>query len=171
MNILLNSKQNEKRNKHLKIQIEHYKLRISTRTLQRHLKRRKAEFFKKRKIKKLKDIDKAERVKYETRHKSHTIKNFWRYIHFIDETHINSEECMSQRVLKTEDTATKPENLQELSFKNTVDMSLHIAASIFYYHKSSLIFYNNDKKIFSDIKVKKQKARMFKRRQEESEEI
>ena len=51
VDILLNSKQNEKRNKHLEIQIEHYKLGISTRTLQKHLKRRKAEFFKKRKTK------------------------------------------------------------------------------------------------------------------------
>ena len=78
---------------------------------------------------------------------------------------------MSQQALRTEDTATKSQNLQKLPLKNIADINLYIAALILYYHKSSLIFYNNDKEIFSNIKIKEQKARMPKRRQEESEEI
>ena len=65
------------RNEYLKVLIEHYKLKILIRTLQKHLKRRrKAEFFKKQRTKKLKNVDKAERVNYEIQYKFHIINNF-----------------------------------------------------------------------------------------------
>ena len=38
-----------------------------------------------------------------------------------------------------------------MSSKNILEIDLHVAVSVSYYNKSSLIFYNNERKIFSNI--------------------
>ena len=91
-------------------------------------------------------------------------------MHFINEVHFDSIKCMSQRVLRNENISTKTHNMQEMSSKNIIEIDLHITTSMFYYHKSSLIFYNNDNEIFLDITIKKQKIRKSRRHVDESNE-
>ena len=57
----------------------------------------------------------------------------------------------------------KRNNLQEMPLKDIVETDLYITAFVFYYHKFSLIFYNDEQKMFPDIIVEQQKIRKSRR--------
>jgi hypothetical protein len=82
------------------------------------------------------------RMKYAHRHVIETMNSFWQYIHFTNETHLNSNEVFAKRVLREQDTRYEAANMQVMSHMK--DVKFHFEALIFWHHKSSLLFYNDE---------------------------
>ena len=81
-------------------------------------------------------------MEYGHEHAEHTIENFWKYVHFTDEAHVDPGAMARERVLREEGTATDPANLQEMpDFQGA---SLHVAAEVSWYKKGQLEFYNDE---------------------------
>ena len=55
--------------------------------------------YRKAKVKKIKPKNKHERVEYGHRHKGKTISEFWRFIHFTDEAHIDPTKVFNETIL------------------------------------------------------------------------
>jgi hypothetical protein len=112
--------------------------------MQRACKRRtlKADQYRMLKVKKISSKNRKLRMKYDHRHKNETIESFWQYVHFTNETHADPKELYSKRILREEDTRYESENMQSMSDMKKI--KLHFAASVFWHHKSFLIFYNDE---------------------------
>jgi hypothetical protein len=65
-----------------------------------------------------------------------------RYIHYIDEAHIDSDKTYSKRVLREEETRYEACNMQIMLDLKSV--KLHFVVSIFWHYKSPLQFYNDE---------------------------
>ena len=53
-------------------------------------------------------------MEYGYEHTEYTIKNFWKYVYFIDEAYVDPGAITRERVLREEGTATDSANLQEM---------------------------------------------------------
>jgi hypothetical protein len=150
------------------VQIDHFELNCTSRTMKRACKRRrfKAERYKMIKIKLISNKNKQLRKEYDLRHQNETIESFWQYIHFTDETHFDSDETYSKRVLREEETRYEICNMQIMF--NLKDVKLHFAASIFWHHKSPLQFYNDEHDSSSVITKKSFKSRRSRHQTEET---
>jgi hypothetical protein len=126
------------------IQIHHFELNCTSRTMQRACKRHrsKAERYKMTKIKLISSENKKLRKEYDLRHQTKTIESFWQYIHFTDKAHFDSNETYSKRVLHEEVTQYEASNMQIMS--DLKDVKLYFVASIFWHHKSPLQFYSDE---------------------------
>ncbi len=102
----------------------------------------KAERYRMIKIKKISLKNQKLRVEYDHRHKDETIDSFWQYVHFTNEARLNSNETYSKRILREEGTRYETRNMQFML--NMKEVKLHFAASIFWHHKSPLLFYNDE---------------------------
>ena len=124
------------------VQIDHFGLNCTSRTLERACKRRrpKAGRYKMAKIKLISFKNKQLRKEYGRRHQAETIDSFWQYIHFTDEAHFDPDESYSKRVLRegTRYEASKIQTMPDLK-----GVELHIAASISWHHQSPLQFYHD----------------------------
>lgn len=139
---------NPVRDQHYECQIQHFNLDCSKRTLQRALQPRQARRYRKAVARAISDKNQGERVQYGKEHKGKTIEDFWQYIHFTDEAHIDPSEFAQEYVLREQGTRYEAYNLQKNSTQNiwqSLDgAKLHIAASISWHHKSELLFYNDE---------------------------
>ena len=69
---------------------------------------------KKLRVKKISKKNKEKRIDYGWKHKDHTIANYWQYVWFTDEGHIDPSTTPGQRVLYEESTRLQSENMQEM---------------------------------------------------------
>ena len=167
---LLDPAQNKKRSERYSEQIEAYNLPVTERTLQENLvKRRKAKRFKKRKIKAITPENKGKRVEYGVRNGSKCLA-YWATILFTDEAHYDPDAEEREYVLRMPGTATEPDNLQEMQPKG-LGNALHFGASVSWFGRSELLFYNDDGEIFADLKTKDQKGKPRKRKKETNDEF
>ena len=101
-------------------------------------------------------------------HEDHTVHNFWKYVHFTDEAHVDPGAMARERVLREEGTALEPENLQEMpAFQGT---KLHISAEISWYKIGKLQFYNDENDPPEVVIKKPKKRKPNKPRKKESQE-
>jgi hypothetical protein len=135
MNQMLDSQTNLVRDQLYSIQLKHFDIDVSKPTLQRAFDVRKSrvERYKMTKLRMISHKNKTLRIIYEKKHKNYTIENFWQYIHFIDETHFDSNQTFQKRILREESTRYETENMRTLS--NMKRIKLHIAVSISWHHK------------------------------------
>lgn len=94
------------------------------------------------KVKKISQKNRRLRVEYGERYQHETVNSFWQFVHFTDEAHFDPDECYSKRILREEGTRYESENLQ--SMPDMKGVKLHFGASISWWHKSSLEFYNDE---------------------------
>ena len=141
---MLNSHTNSVRDQPYTVQLEHFHIDATQRTLQRGFSARKprAARFKKAKVKTLSQKNERIRVLYGKEHENHTIENFWQYVHFTDEAHFDPDQTYQERVLREEGTRYESENMQKMPDMKGV--KLHLAASISWHHKGPLTFYNDE---------------------------
>lgn len=144
LNEMLNDKKNLVRDQPWDVQIDHFQLNCTSRTLQRACNSRtpKAGQYKMAKVKALSHKNKQLRVEYSRRHQDKTVESFWQYVHFTDKTHIDPNQLYSKFVLREEGTWYESENLPRMPDMKGVQ--LHFVASILWHHKSSLLFYNDE---------------------------
>ena len=152
-NKLLDPTQNRYRDQAYEVQIDKHNLKTSTHTLQRSLKQHTgARRFKKRKVKLLSDQNKMARVEFAKKHENKTVQDFWQFVHFTDEAHYDSGAQEREYILRRSETVTNLENIQEMTFKNKLSV-IHFVFRIFYYDRSPLIFYNDEKEVVSNITI------------------
>lgn len=126
------------------IQIDHFGLNCTSRTMKRACKRHrfKTGRYKMTKIQFISSKNKKLRKEYGLRHQAKTIESFWQYIHFTDETHFDSDETYSKRMLREEGTRYEASNMQIMS--DLKNVKFYFVVSISWHHKSPLQFYNNE---------------------------
>src|SRR5208337_4080379 len=112
LNTLLHASK-EVRSQPLPVQIQFYNLPTKKRNLQTQLrKRRKARRYKKAFVRAVSKINQRKRVEFATLHQGKTIDNFWQYIHFSDEAHIDPYQSSAEYILREEGTRFEPKNMQ-----------------------------------------------------------
>jgi hypothetical protein len=129
--VLVSPTQNPVRDQHYEAQIKHYKLDTSVRQLQRRLKQttNRGQRYKQAYIQKeISPKNRALRTKYGQDHQDKTITNFWQFVYFTDEAHIDPSSITQGRILREQGTRYSTENIQERPEKSGVQ--LHIAAWI-----------------------------------------
>lgn len=121
--------ENKYRDWPLEAQIEKHDLKVHFRTLQRSLRKHisNARMHKKPRVKRIFKKNKGLRVEYGAEHEEHIMDDFWKYVVFSDEGHIDSGCTPGQRVLCEEGTRLRPENLQEMPGRNGV--TVHYSGS------------------------------------------
>jgi hypothetical protein len=77
------------RTQYYEYQINYHGLKCSKRTLQRRLQQYNVRRYKQAIVKEISKKNEAARVKYGEKHKRKTIKEFWQYVFFTDEAHID----------------------------------------------------------------------------------
>jgi hypothetical protein len=70
------------------------------------------------------------------------VDDFWQFVHFTDEAHVDPSELRQGYILRVEGTRYNPENTQEMPDKKGV--KLHMAAWINWHSKSPEIEFYND---------------------------
>jgi hypothetical protein len=145
--MLVDHTQNPVRHLPLDRQIAHHQLGISVRTLQRRLRQvtRNAQMFKPVIInKKISTRNKGKREEYGQEHQEKTVDNFWRFVFFTDEAHINPNKQSSGRLLREEGTRYNDENIVEVPDQDAAT-SFHMAGWCNWEEKcEELIFYNDE---------------------------
>ena len=144
--MLVSPSQNHVRDQQLEAQIEYHNIPIQARQLQRRLRaetrggyRRKQAYVKK--ILSSNNLEK--RTIYGQEHQYKTIEDYWQWIVFTDEAHIDPSSQGVGYILREDGTRTDPENIQERGEKTGV--KLHIAAWVNWHDKCpELLFYNDE---------------------------
>src|SRR5215212_9708124 len=115
LHALVDPKQNPIRNLGWESQIEYHHLPVSKRTLQTNLYKRtkKARRYKKARVRRISVKNKRERVAYGQEHRGKTVENFWQFVHFSDEAHIDPQKLGQEYVLREQGTRNDPENFQK----------------------------------------------------------
>ncbi len=166
--------ENDWRDWSLKTQIDKLSLNVHVRTIQRSLLKytNNARMHIKLKIKVISQKNKRERKsEYVDVHEDHTINNYWKYVIFTNEGHIDGSITPGQRVLCEEDTRLQSENLQEML--DTEEVFLHYFEECNWLIDLLPLTWYNCKKNSSDVKIKKKlksRRRSTRETQEEYEE-
>ncbi|SMR57914.1 unnamed protein product [Zymoseptoria tritici ST99CH_3D1] len=110
--------------------------------------------------------NKSWRVGYGQRHSDKDVASFFAFIHWTDEAHIPRAMDVRQYIFREEG------NYQGLQAEKPSkdDIIAHIAASVSWFYKSRLIFYNDDYWTYKDILKRYRKERPRRRPKSESEE-
>ena len=143
--MLVNPRRNPVRNQPYEVMIQHFKLPVGPRQLQRKLRehtkggrRYKCAFVKKV----VSHKNREERTAYGWRHGDKTIDDFWAYKVFTDEAHIDPNSRAVGDILREEGTRYDVENIEERPPR--AGSKFHIAAAISWWGKSELQFYNDE---------------------------
>lgn len=94
LNQMLNPSEISMREYPWPVQIEHFELNVSRRTLQRAMHQRspRAGRFKMAKVRSISNRNKELRVQYGREHQDHTVWNFFQYVHWSDEAHFDPDQ-------------------------------------------------------------------------------
>jgi hypothetical protein len=115
---------------------------VSERTLRRRMKERNPPIIRsrRRRTEEISYSNKQKRVAYGHQFKDETVDTLWRYIHWTDEAHIDKAQAIDQWIFREEG------NHHGLVMEQPANghLVLHIAASVSWFHKSELIFYNDE---------------------------
>jgi transposase len=129
-----------------KAQIKYYNLNIVPRTIQRRLKQdtNQGQRYKQAYIRKtISKKNREERVKYRYQYQDKSIEDFWQFVLFSDEAHIDPTSTIQGYILREAGTRYNSENIQERGEKKGV--VLHVATWINWNGKAEkLEFYNNE---------------------------
>ena len=167
LDVLVSPTQNPVRDQPYETQIAYHGIEASVKTLQRSLRAHKhdAQLFVQRQIQEIRPYNEEERMAYALEHKDKTVDNFWQFVHFSDEAHIDPDVICRHRILREKGTATAPENLQRVP--DFGGCKIHIAASVSWHHKSPLVFYNDEN---DHIYVQAKKPRKPRKKKRQTEE-
>lgn len=86
--------------------------------------------------------NKRKRVQYGEEHQYKTIHDFWQYIFFSDEAHLDPSSQAQGCILREQGTRLDAENIQERGEKTGV--KLHIFGWVNWWSKSKLYFYHDE---------------------------
>jgi uncharacterized protein YaiI (UPF0178 family) len=144
--MLVSTSKNKVRDQPYEAQIEFHQLPIKKRALQKGLKRytNEGQLYKQAFVrKKLSAKNRRERTRYGQEHIGKTIDDFWQYIFFTDEAHIDPSSAAQGHILRERGTRYDTRNIQQRGEKTNV--VLHIAAWCNWYEKAEkLEFYNDE---------------------------
>lgn len=142
---LVDPSKNPYRDQPLEAQINFFQLPIKKRQVRNRLKQdtRKGRIYKAAFVGK--DISKKneeERTDYGKEHQAKTISEFWAWIFFSDECHLDPTSQSAPQILREEGTRYAPENILQRPKKKGVQ--LHVAAWINWWGKSKKLWFYND---------------------------
>ena len=144
--MLVSPSRNPVRDQLYEAQIEYHHLPIKARQLKTRLKQatKGGRRFKMASVKKqISSKNKDLRVKYGQEHKDKSVDDFWQYVYYTDEAHIDPSSAAQGWILREEGHRTDPENIQERPEKT--GMKLHVAAWFNWHEKAEkLEFYNDE---------------------------
>jgi hypothetical protein len=143
MNKILNSQKNLMQNYSWFVQVEHFNLNIVFCTLRTSFNQRYSQVsqFKKTRITLFNNKNKQLRVEYVKKYKTHTIYNFWQYVHFTNKIYFDLNQMFKKRTFCEINIKYNKKNLQTmLIMKRT---KLHVIVFISWYYKKLLQFYND----------------------------
>lgn len=144
--MLVSPSRNPVRNQLYEAQIQYYNLPVKKRALQRQLLKNTqgARRYKQAYIKKtISAKNQHERTEFRREHQGKGVDNFWQYIVFTDEAHIDPSSMCQGYILREQGHRYDAENIQERGEKTGV--KLHIAAYINWHTKTEkLEFYNDE---------------------------
>lgn len=143
--MLVSPSRNTVRDQLYEAQMEHHNIKGSVLQLKRRLRQETngGQRYKQAYTKEDFDTNLRERTNYGQRHQGKTIDNFWQYLFFIDEAHIDPSSCAQGNILRERGHRLDSENIQQRGEKTGV--KLHIAAWINWHGKTKkLEFYNNE---------------------------
>ena len=86
---LVQSDSNPLRRAPFDAQIRHFRIGATVRTLQAYNKKTGWKRFKMAPVSSLKKRNKDKRTAFGWEHKDHTVENYWQYVYFTDEAHID----------------------------------------------------------------------------------
>ena len=66
------------------------------------------------KVKAISPENQEARLAYGREHKDKTVEDFWQYVHWTDEAHIDPSAEPRQWILREEGTRLSPDNIQEM---------------------------------------------------------
>ena len=121
--------QNSVRSMPLEAQIAHHNLDIHIRTVQRNLKKHTNNAQKYRKAYVKKEISmpiRRKRVQFGKEYEHKTIDSFWQFVHFSDESRVDSSEQSIGTILREAGTRYNAENIEEIPPKQKA--TVHIVA-------------------------------------------
>ena len=144
--MLVNPLTNPVRDQRFKAQIEHHHIPIKKRQLQRklmdhsnHGQRYKQAYVQKTLSKK----NEKERTQYGQEHKDKSIEDFWSFIMFSDEAHVDPSKQLQGYELREQGTRYEAKNIQERGEKTGT--KVHMAAWVNWFEKApKLEFYNDE---------------------------
>jgi hypothetical protein len=144
--MLVSPSRNPVRDQLYEAQIEFHHLPIKAHQLKTRLKQatKGGRRFKQAYVKKkISARNKELRVKYGEEHKDKTVDDFWQYIYYTNEAHIDPSSMGQGYILREEGHRTDPENIQERGEKTGVE--LHIFAWVNWHEKAEkLEFYRDE---------------------------
>ena len=151
---------NPVRDQQYKAQIEYHKLPVKKRSLQARLKactkggrRYKQAYIKKEIAWK----NKGERIHYGAAHLQHTIHNYWQFVFFTDEAHMDPSSQSQGYILREQGHRTDPENIQERGEKTGV--VFHIAGWYNWWEKCEKLEFYKDEETYIEKPPKPPKPR------------
>jgi hypothetical protein len=144
--MLVSPSKNKVRDQPYEAQIEFHHLPIKKRALQKGLKKHTngGQMFKHAFVRKtLSAKNRRERTRYGQEHIGKTVDDFWQYIFFTDEAHIDPSSTAQGYILRERGTRYDTQNIQQRGEKTGV--VLHVAAWCNWYKKAEkLEFYNDE---------------------------
>ena len=146
LDMLLDHGRNPVRRLPLPMQMAYHNIDCHLRTLQRALWIRKnnARMYRCAVVSDLSESQCNTRIEYGNLHKDKTVEDFWQYIYFTDECHIDPSQWAHEQVLREEGTRLEPENLQEVP-SSLKGCKVHCAAFVNWHKIGPLQFYNDEK--------------------------
>lgn len=143
---LIDPARNPVRNQPYEAQIAYHQIPCKKRQLQRKLKEHTngGQIYKCAFVKKIiSHKNKDERISYGQEHEYKTMEDFWSYIFFTDEAHIDPSVQQAPGMLRERGKRYEDENIVERGKKQGV--KFHVAAWITWFDKAEkLEFYNNE---------------------------
>ena len=143
--MLVDPVQNPVRDQQFEAQMEHFHIPGTTRTLQKALKEntKGARRYKQRYVKKrISKTNRDARVAFGKEHEGHTVYNFWQFVFFTDEAHLDPSSQTQGFILREQGTAEEECNIQERGEKTGV--RLHVSGWVSWTAKcEKLTFYND----------------------------
>jgi hypothetical protein len=144
--MLISPSRNPVRDQLYDAQLEYHNIHASTRTLKRKLglytkgaRRYKQAYIRKQ----ISPANRQKRVEYGLKHLGKSVDDFWQYIFFTDEAHIDPTSMKQGYILREKGTRYDSENIQQRGEKKGI--KLHIAAWVNWHSKSEkLEFYNDE---------------------------
>jgi len=144
--MLVSPSRNPVRDQLYEAQIEYHNLPVKRRQLQKKLKEhtKGGQRYKQAYVRKeISAKNRTLRTKYGEEHKDKSIHDFWQFLFFTDEAHIDPSSMAQGCILREQGHRYDTENIQERGEKTGV--KLHIAAWINWHEKADkLEFYNNE---------------------------
>lgn len=145
LQMLISPSKNPVRNQAYEAQIAYHKIPLRKRALQQNLTHRTSgsRRYKQAYVSKiLSQKTREKRVKFGQKHQGISVEDFWQYVFFTDEAHIDPTSTVQGHILRPQGTRYEPQNIQQRGEKKGV--RLHVATWVNWHGKGDLQFYNDE---------------------------